>query len=190
MDQKKSLLSMLDMAIQRRFDMFIFFLMRVFGWKKSLIRFILWGIAITSLALQISCQWVLNDRKIGWDMIWGIAMLGLLLMIQLADYVFDRYAESVRMFSLADRPEPANSFFKLLFGSIVIQHLLLMPSIFFGSVRSGVEPMPTVLKASTLFGFVFFLSVLATIYLKRTPPTPPPTKVELRVLVPVQDRST
>jgi len=191
MEHVKSYFSALDAAVQGRFDRCIFFLMRIFGWKKSFIRFILWGIAITALAINTYCQWLLNGRKVGGGVVGGIALLGLLLLIQLADYVLDRYAESMKMFSSADRIDSSYGFFKLIFGSIMLQHLLIVVVLLFAaSPKSGEEFLLLTLRVDAFSGLVFYFFVLATIYLKRTPPEPPPTKVELRILVPVRDSSS
>lgn len=190
MDKIPTILAVIDAAIQRKFDAFIFLLMRVFGWQKSFIRYLLWCVTIISITVNTYIGWVLNGRKLGGGEIFAFVILALALFMQWGDRFLDRVAEERRMYSAADRPVKGDGFFKLIFwffsaqwaGVIVI--VWLLP---FKNTSPG-EIMMT--RIQSLASFFFFSSFLAIEYLKRTPPIPPPREEKLKVLVPAREHSS
>lgn len=169
-----ALFARIDAAIQRRFDSACFFLMRRFGWRKSVMKFALFGLAVASLL-----AYAFLAPRLGPAM--SFASTGaangacFLLVCQALSWRCDRQAESsVSARSRADLDHPVFGLLKLLFAAAAVVALLgyadVPAAANFLGVPEGILGLMTACEVATC------LSQLAILYLLRTPMNPPPEK--------------
>jgi hypothetical protein len=185
MDRIIVTLLFIDAAIQRRFDAFIFFLMRRFGWQKSIIRYALWAIVIVCILVDILCIWITRGHKLRWSMVTDGLWLVWIFSIQRTSYQHDRTAEEKGVRSLTDaRPPLLLLACKLLICIFFVWWLQLTALLWI--LTKKIDPhIVFVLKVKDLETVVCVMAFLALIYLVRTPPTAPPEKEKTRVLIPL-----
>ena len=190
MDRIIGTLLLIDAAIQRRFDAFIFFLMRRFGWQKSIIRYALWGVILLCALIDIYCQWIKAGCKLQWKLVWDGLWILPMIFLQWRDHKYDRAAEEKGMRSLADaHPLGMIRVIKALIFFCTVQWVQIT-GLCWLLPRKGSPYMVFISKVNDISITVFLLSYLSLLYLACTPPTAPPEKEKAGVLVPAPQHSS
>ena len=190
MDRIIGTLLFLDAAIQRRFDAFIFILMRRFGWQKSIIRYALWGFMVIVLLIHVYCKWIIGGHKLQWGLIYDGLWILPFTFYQRRDYQYDRASEGGIARSFAD----VRLLQALQTGKLLICMCLILYANFVGVCwLSSKERNPYIAFVEKVddVSFTFFLLImLAILYLVRTPPAAPPEKEKAGSLVPAPQHSS
>jgi len=189
MEKIASLLHRLDTFVQEKFDSCIFFLMRRFGWTKSTIRYMLWAIIILSVMIGTGCAFVSEGHKWSGRATFNIVYLAILIFIQWGDRMYDQEAEEDGGPSFADHIGRSHNFFKVVFSLILVSATVFLAIAWlFPATLNVKQGSISCMRADITANWVFGMSNLAVFFLAKTPPTAPPIKERLTVLVPAPQR--
>ena len=181
--------TLIDAVIQRKLDLLFFFLMNVFGWKKSFIRLLVWDIIILSVVIRVCCRWLENGKQMSFNLVIGFAVVAFMLFSKAVDRANDIAADSKDMLSASDHVFPGMNLLKILFGAMLLHWPIAF--IFGGSAFDFPPDVPVALvHVSNASSFVFELSFLLNLYLRCTPKIPPPQKARQKILVEAGQNST
>ena len=179
-----------DAAIQAVFDRFVFFLMRKFGWPKSIIRYALNAVTILSVVCTAYCDWHVPSWRS--NAVVNLLIVAFVLAQQRVQMSQDLQAEKRGMLSLTDAEASGKlgQLTKILFWFFLIYDLLRVAGIM-SPMTGSAEELPVLAawaRRESVVSALLDASIIGLVYLARTPRTPPPVEQRVTELVPVPVR--